>query len=206
MGQGGVSIHRQRKGIKMGDSQAIATVVHSSTDLATLDEFDAIITGMAEAPEAVEADPAEVSREIVAQLLAATSDEELELKGSTSWRDELMERPIEIRGFRWRKSDYAEGAPVYVLVQGVDLTTGEYHAAISCGSYNVLAQLSNLARRGQIPGAVWSLAKADKPTANGFYPLWLTKTPEETVEAYRRTLVNPLLEEEPEAEPAPAAK
>lgn len=171
----------------MADSQNKASTelvsAHSSTELASLDEFDSIILGMSQAPE-VEDDPDAISREIVMQLLSATTDAELSLQKATGWRD-LLDVPVEIRGFRWRKSDYTEGAPVYVLVQGTRLDTGEYLPAITTGSYNVLAQLSNLARRGQLPGAVWQLTESDKATARGFKPLWLTKTPEEIVEAAR---------------------
>jgi hypothetical protein len=158
-------------------------VVHSSTEIAELDKFDQILLGMADAPEVVD-DPDEVSRQIVLQLLAATTDAELTISQATGWRD-LMDVPIEIQGFRWRKSDYEEGAPVYVLVAGARLDTGEYLPAITTGSYNVLAQLSNLARRGQLPGAVWQLTESEKQTARGFKPLWLTKTPDEVVDLHR---------------------
>lgn len=162
----------------------VATVeVHGSSDLVSLDQFDQILLGMAEAPEMV-TDPDDISRQIVMQLLAATSDEELTISKAVGWR-ELLDVPLDLQGFRWRKSDYEEGAPVYVLVSAFRLDTGEYLPAITTGSYNVLAQLSNLARRGQLPGAVWQLTESEKQTARGFKPLWLTKTPDEFVAAHR---------------------
>lgn len=157
--------------------------IHSSSEIAKLDEFDQIILGLAEAPEVTE-DPDEISRQIVLQLLAAQTDEELTISQATGWK-ELLDVPVEIQGFRWRKSDYDEGAPVYVLVSLTRLDTGEYLPAVTTGSYNVLAQLSNLARRNQLPGAVWQLTQSTKATGRGFYPLWLTKTPDEVIDAHR---------------------
>lgn len=180
--------------------QKIEPVVHASTEIAQLQEFNQILLGMAETP-AIEEDPDEVSRKIVMQLLSASSDDELTIGTAIGWK-ELLDIPIDIQGFRWRKSDFEEGAPVYVLVAGVRCDTGEYLPAITTGSYNVMAQLSNLAQRGQLPGAVWQLTESTKQTAAGFKPLWLTKTPDEVVETYR-TMVgdgsNPLDEPEPPA-------
>lgn len=178
----------------MAESQAVALRPHSSTDLEALSEFDEILLGLREAPD-VQDDPAAISNEIIAQLLTATSDEQLAIGKAIGWQS-LEGVPVEIRGFRWRKSDFEDGSPLYVLVQGVDLTTGEFHPAITCGSKNVLAILSNLARRGQLPGAVWKLVKAEKPTEGGFYPLWLEKIPAEIVESHRAALSNPLLEDD----------
>lgn len=122
-------------------------------------------------------DPAEMSREIVAQLLGAESDEELESFGNAiGWRD-LQGVPMELHAFRWRPSDFAGegGASVYFVVEATRLDEGE-RVILTTGSRNVLAQLTNLAKRGRIPGAVRMLTKADKATRAGFYPLWL-KTP-----------------------------
>lgn len=145
--------------------------VRSSNDLAALDEFDAILTGQSEPPEIID-DPEEISRQIIMQLLAASSDEELSNFGSAvGWRD-LEGVPILLSGFRWRPSSFDEGGPVYVIVNGTRTDTGE-QLVLTTGSSNVLAQLSNMARRGVLVGATWKLVKPDKATANGYYPLHL---------------------------------
>ena len=168
----------------MSVSQEIA--VRNSTDTAALDELDSILLKGELEVEVVD-DPADISRDIVAQLLAATSDAELEAFGTAEgWREYAVPKsmaeagkggtPFEIHGFTWRPSSYEEGAPVFFVIQATDLSTGD-RKTLTTGSLNVLAQLSNLARRGRLPGAVRMLVESDKPTKRGFKPLWLMTPP-----------------------------
>ncbi len=151
-------------------------VVRSSTDLAAIEELEKILLGEAEIPAVVD-DPAQISKEIIAQLLAAESDEELEQVGAAQgWRD-LAGVPVEIRGFKWRPSSFEEGAPVFFVVSGTRMDTGE-RVVLTTGSGNVLAQLANMARRQTLVGAIRAVEIADKPTKAGFRPYWL-KTPME---------------------------
>lgn len=160
---------------KMGSEIA----VRSSSDLAALDEFDAILLGNREPVEVVD-DPGEISREIIAQLLAAKSDDELQNFGNAQGWRELENVPVVLKGFRWRPSSFDEGGPVYVVVQGFRTDTGE-QVILTTGSGNVLAQLSNMARRAveagssELSDAPWMLVKSEKPTANGYRPLHLEK-------------------------------
>lgn len=150
-------------------TQAIA--VRKSTDVAQLDELEAMLLGTKEVPDVVE-DPADIQREIMAQLLDAKSDEELELVGqATGWR-ELPGVPMQISGFRWRPSTYEEGSPLFFVIDAVRLDTGQ-RVALTTGSGNILAQLTNMARRGTLVGAIRALEIADTPTKQGFRPNWL---------------------------------
>ncbi len=161
----------------MEASQAQSLAVRSSTDLEAITELEAILLGDQEAPKVVD-DPVEISREIMRQLLGAETDAELEAIGSaTGWR-ELEGVPIELQNFRWRPSAFDEGHAVFFIVQGTRLDTGE-RVVLTTGAGNVLAQLCNLARRDRLVGAVRMIVRADTPTSNGYYPLWL-KTPNET--------------------------
>ena len=155
----------------MTESQAIA--VRGNLDVASLDELDQILlTGEYES-EIID-DPAEISRQIVAQLLAAEDDSQVfDFGNAVGWR-EFVGTPMEVRGFHWRPSAYEAGAPIYFVVRAVRLDTGEI-VTLTTGSHNVLAQLSNLARRGRIPGIVVALEPAKNPTAAGFTPLRLVK-------------------------------
>lgn len=160
--------------------------LRDSTSLAALDDFDAILRGLKE-PNEVVADPAEIQREILNRLLTAETDEELENFGeATSWSNELLDVPVEIYGFRWMKSDIdqKEGSlPVYVLVDLTRLDTGD-RLVCTIGSGNVMAQLSNLARRERFP-AIRSLKMLEKATKSGFHPLMLVTPPEEKVRLAR---------------------
>src|SRR5215472_10461071 len=162
--------------------------VRKSTDIAQLDELEKILLGDADLPDVVD-DPAEISREIMAQLLAAESDEELEAVGqATGWR-ELPGVPMELHGFRWRPSTYEEGAPIFFVVNATRLDTGE-RVVLTTGSGNVLAQLTNMARRGTLVGAIRTLEIADEPTKQGFRPNWL-RTPTGTmIDAARKKAGN----------------
>lgn len=154
--------------------------VRNSADLAAIDELEKILLGEAEVPPVVD-DPAEISKEIIAQLLSAETDEELEQVGAAiGWRD-LAGVPVELHGFKWRPSSFEEGAPVFFVVSGTRLDTGE-NVVLTTGSGNVLAQLANMAKRGTLNGAIRQVEIADKPTKNGFRPYWL-RTPQSALPA-----------------------
>jgi len=159
---------------------ATDVAVRKSTDLAQLDELEKILLGDSELPDVVE-DPAEIQREIMAQLLGAESDEELEAVGNAiGWR-ELPGVPMEIHGFRWRPSTYEEGAPIFFVVSATRLDTGQ-RVALTTGSGNILAQLTNMARRNTLVGAIRALEIADTPTKQGFRPNWLRTPPQPMIE------------------------
>lgn len=160
-------------------SQEIA--VRSSANLEQLDELEQILVGEKEPPEVAD-DPQEISREIIAQLLGATSDEELEQVGSASGWRELLGVPVELHSFKWRPSSYEEGAPVFFVVFARRLDNGE-KVVLTTGSGNVLAQLVNMAKRGTLAGAVRCMEQADTPTKQGFRPLWLKTPTQAQVEA-----------------------
>lgn len=160
----------------MTDTGNSLAVVHAHSDLASLDRLDEILLTGELNVEIVD-DPNEISRQIVAQLLASESDEELQNFGNaTGWR-ELPDVPMELHGFRWQASSFeGEGAPVYFIVSATNLESGE-RVTLTTGSMNVLAQLSNMARRGTLVGSVWMLHVADTPTKQGYRPLWLIQPP-----------------------------
>lgn len=163
-------------------TQTQALVARSSTDIAGLDELDMILrTGEVNA-EVID-DPDQISKSIIDQLLGAETDEQLQDFGNAQGWKNLIGVPIELRGFRWRQSDFEEGAPIYFIVAGTRLDTGE-QVTLTTGSLNVLAQLSNMARRQTLAGSVWQLHQSDKPTKSNFYPMWLVQ-PEAVKQAAR---------------------
>ena len=130
----------------------------------------------------VEGDPEAMAAEIVAQILAAESDEQLAAAvggNSVGWRD-LLDVPVELHGFRWRPSDYEEGSSVFFVVFGTRLDDGE-PVVLTTGSRNVLAQLVNKAKRGALSGSVVKCVQAEKPTQRGFKPLWLVDVKPTTI-------------------------
>lgn len=145
--------------------------LQSYSDPSALAELEQILLTGETNVEVID-DPAEISVQILARYLAAESDEDLGQKEATPWGD-LLDVPVEVRGFRWQRSAFeGMGSPIYFIVSAVNLETGE-PLVLTTGSMNALAQLTNLAKRGRLPGAVVRLVKSAKATRAGFYPLWL---------------------------------
>lgn len=165
----------------MSETQSAAIAVRTTTDLASVDQWIGQLENILisnEPQEIQETDAEAMSSEIVRQLLAAESDEELESFGNAQgWRD-LLGVPIKIDGFSWRPSEFeGEGASIYFVVFGNRLDTGA-KVVLTTGSRNIMAQLANMAKRRTLGGAVRIAEKADRPTKGGFYPLSL-RTPDE---------------------------
>jgi hypothetical protein len=156
----------------MPKNETTVIAVRKSTDLAALDELDRILrTGVAPT-EQVETDPDEIHRQIVAELLDAATDDELENVGSATPWQEMEGIPVTIQGFRWRPSEYKEGPPVFCVVFANRVDDGG-RVVLTTGSAGVMAQLANLAKRERLPGAIRKLVRAEKPSKGGFYPLRL---------------------------------
>jgi hypothetical protein len=155
-------------------SQSQELAIRSSSDATSLDLFDECLrTG--KRVELLD-DPETIQRQIIEQLLSAATDEDLEPVEPIGWR-ELEGVPIEVRNFQWRPSEFDEegSSSVFVVVFGTRLDNGD-PVALTTGARNVLAQLSNLARRGRFP-VIRSIRESEKATKRGYHPLWLY-TPE----------------------------
>lgn len=154
----------------------------SAKDAANVAELEEILrTGEVDGPEIID-DPAEISRSIIAQLLDAESDEELQGFGeATGWR-ELLGVPMELHSFKWLRSTIeGGGAPIYFVVNAYDLKDG-VKRVLTTGSMNVLAQIVNMYKRGALEGSVWKLVQMDE-TKSGFHPLKLEKVASSREEA-----------------------
>lgn len=152
--------------------------VRSSSDLAAMPDVLAeleriLITNERVEDVASEDDADRIASEIIAQILAAGSDKELDMMqgGAIGWRD-LLGVPVELIGFRWRPSSFEDGSSLFFVVLGNRLDTGD-PVILTTGARNVLAQLVNRAQRGTLTGAIVKLVEAPKATRNGFKPLWL---------------------------------
>ncbi len=163
------------------DSKAV--VVRHASDLTSgnasvIAELEnALLTG--EAPAEVMADPEDVSRAIIEQLLAAESDEQLERLEAEPWGDHVGV-PFNIIDFVWRPSSYEDGQAVFLVVRAESVADGSPHV-LTTGSGQVMAQLANLAKRDRLP-AIRELATAETKSKHNVY--WLA-TPKEIADARR---------------------
>ena len=154
----------------MADTQAL--VVLSKGEKAQIEQIEKSLLTNEEFQGIADEDPGEVSREIIAQLLEAGSDAELERVEAVGWRDELG-TPVEIRNVVARPSSFEEGHRLFMVVRGIDLRDGA-QIVLTTGSGQVMAQLVNRAKRGTLVGAKVKAVTTSKPTKQGFYPYWLT--------------------------------
>lgn len=123
-------------------------------------------------------DGSEAQSQILDQILNATDDDELEnIGGAAGWQNYLG-IPMEIQGFHPAKSEKeGDGPPFYLLCDLGNVVTGDI-LTLSIGSWGVIGQLLNLAKRGKIPGAIRILTKGEETKA-GRNPLKLISTQRE---------------------------
>jgi hypothetical protein len=168
------------------DTPGTELVIRHSNNIEALEEFDnAVIWG--KRIEFLD-DPQTIQREILLQLQAASSLDELEPAEAVGWRT-LLGVPIELKGFRWLPSDpqYVDAdtvSTVFVVVFGTRLDDGS-PVVLTTGGVNVLIQLSTIAKLKKFP--LIRALKESKPSrlrddeqggqTGGFKSLWLF-TPE----------------------------
>lgn len=155
-------------------------VLSGNTDVATLDTLTEILKGNAkiEDYEFEQVDNENAQQDILERILNATDDDEAEnVGGALGWQNYLG-IPMIIHSFRPLPSEKkGDGPPFYLLCELGNVVTGDQITA-SIGSWGVLAQLINLAKRGKIPGAVRILTKGEETKA-GRNPLKLVSTQSE---------------------------
>ena len=113
----------------------------------------------------------DASMSIVAQILAATTVEELDAPWNDTDGDELVGVTFEAQSVTAHQSDYADGLGVFLRVEGVRLDNGEV-VSFSTGSVSTVAQLVKAYVSGWFPFVV-EIVKAERPTKKGYFPLHL---------------------------------
>lgn len=112
---------------------------------------------------------------ILERIMAAGGIEDLPgIANTLPWKLALG-RPFEVIDWRDRESDYDQGLARYMLVDAIDLETGE-KVTLSTGAANVMAFLFVAKRRGWLPVQM-QVVEASRPTEKGFKPLWPMPVP-----------------------------
>lgn len=149
---------------------------------ATLDELIAQYTepepGVVEvfswimaAAEMPEDGPEDSQLSIMLRIMQGTVPDEILGSQEVMSAGDLLGETLHINGVKFKRSSFSEGAACYALISAHRETT-DTDVVISCGGKNVQTQLLNMRERGFLPFKA-AVLKASKPTANGFYPLWL---------------------------------
>lgn len=120
---------------------------------------------------------------MLAAILGADSWDQLDAPWSTSSTDDAVGVPVVITDLTRRPSDFAEGLGVYLIVSGSRADNGE-PITYTTGSVSVVAQLVRAYAIGALPLTA-KLVKAERPSANGYYPVHLQvlRGPEATTAA-----------------------
>jgi len=114
-------------------------------------------------------DPDEAQRQIVANILAGKSVEEIMAPVKTTVADDVIGETLYIRGYRRMPSTKADSSLKFYLL--IDCVQSDGTAVnVSCGSVNVMARLFALNANGFLP-IYGALIRAGKATASGYFPL-----------------------------------
>jgi hypothetical protein len=115
-----------------------------------------------------EADDGEAYENIVLQLLNAEDLDAFNAPWDTEAAAGLAGKRLRIESMARRRSDYAGGLGIYIVVKGVVLDTGEPFVWTT-GSVANVATLARIHFTGKLP-AIAELVIADTPTAKGNRP------------------------------------
>ena len=114
------------------------------------------------------------AEEIAAQVLAFDSIDDILGDSTVVKLDDIIGETFTIERVQLHRSDYADGLGAYAVMFG---TKNGDPVIITSGASQVVAQCIAMHRQGFLPYTV-SSRKADKATANGYYPVKLCKSEE----------------------------
>ena len=96
------------------------------------------------------ADETEVARRIVERIMRAETPDQLWEPIVPVGARQLSETPIKVFDFQALRSPHEGGVGVYLVIDAVDLLTGE-RLLVTCGASNVVAKLIRAAQLGALP-------------------------------------------------------
>lgn len=121
----------------------------------------------------VDTDPATTAADIAREILNAENADDVLGGGDVVHAKDILNQPITIHGGKFVRSDYEEGAGVYVVADVTSHNTGN-RVKVTMGATNVVAQIYRLAELGAFP-VECKIIEASRPTADGFRPQRLVR-------------------------------
>jgi hypothetical protein len=118
-------------------------------------------------------DPAEIQRQMMERILESDNVEDILGRNAATHAQDMLDRPLMLNSVRYMRSKYKDGIPVFAVLEVTDGETGTEHA-VTCSAQNVMTQAAMLWKLDALPIGV-VIRRAEDPTANGFYPLWLER-------------------------------
>lgn len=143
-------------------------VIRKTGEVATSDSVNAHLTRILESvPTQDEGD----ATGILAQIINATSVEELDSPWQSAGLSKYINYAVRITSIKRIESDYADGLGWFLLCEGVVMETGEYKA-FTTSSAAAMAMLLVAWEQGWFPYECY-IKIAQKPTKKGYYPMHL---------------------------------
>lgn len=167
------------------DTPSTELVTYRSNDLASIPALKALMLDPTAAVVTID-DPEAITRQILADIFAAESVEELERKPAEGWAN-YVDVPVEIRSWVARPSQY-ENSKVFFVVRAVNMTDGE-DLILTTGSVNVIGQIIKLTELGALP-VIRVLSEDQTGAGNTVYYLSMTEgetTARKTARVQQRT-------------------
>jgi len=115
--------------------------------------------------------PAETDRgaeAIVAQILTATTLDDLDAPWDTASIDDVVGKVFRLERAERRPSDFSEGMGFFLVLHLTDIKTGE-KVAKTTGAMSILAQVARAYALGLMPLFV-EFVVAERPTRDGYHP------------------------------------
>lgn len=111
------------------------------------------------------------AEDIALRILSATTMDDILGTQPVSLKD-VIGTPFTIRSISLHESDYEAGLPAYCALDAT--WDDDERVVITTGATTVVAQVIAMYRAGLLPARV-SSRRANKPTADGYYPVSLCK-------------------------------
>ncbi|HEY5989328.1 MAG TPA: hypothetical protein VIV12_23545 [Streptosporangiaceae bacterium] len=115
-------------------------------DTPTLAEIAQALTRGVDVPEI---EPEAMAAALVGRVMGLDDKADVLVPITPTTASLVTERPLQITDYQLRKSYYLDGLGVYLLIDAVDLSTGEV-LLIMCGATNVVAQVLRAADLGAL--------------------------------------------------------
>jgi len=116
-------------------------------------------------------DPEAIQERILRQILKATTAEDIINAGAAVNTDKVLDMPMTVLSIRAGESTFKDGPDRFLIVDAIILSNGD-KVTFSTSASDVVMKLTALDMRHMLPCDI-RLSRATKPTAAGYYPVFL---------------------------------
>lgn len=124
-----------------------------------------------EPDQMAETDPEESTRAILARILSAQTAEEVLATQDVIHAQDIIGEGINATGVKWQRSEHQQSSSCYAVITGQRIAD-QSNVVVTCGARQVMMMLLKLRMLDAFPQRI-RIAKKSKPTAAGYYPLFL---------------------------------